>query len=90
MNRMTSDKQSGVKFLYLCFCCTPKFKFSCKAIEKTAQFHQTVEKILCNSHWKKTGILKLQKVSQLCEHEERIFLSGLLTLKPSDIVKIST
>lgn len=55
-----------------------------------APFHQTVEKILCNSHWKKTGILKLQKVSQLCEHEERIFLSGLLTLKPSDIVKIST
>lgn len=55
-----------------------------------APFHQTVEKILCNRHWRKTGNLKLQKVSQLCEHEETIFLSGLLTLNPSEIVKIST
>lgn len=66
MNRMTSDKQSGVEFLYLYFCCTPNFKFSCKAIIKMAQFHQTVEKILCNRHWRKTDNPKLQKVSKVC------------------------
>lgn len=54
-----------------------------------ALFHQ-LKKILFNRHWRKTDNPKLQQVSQLFEYEKKIFLSGLLTLKPSDIVKIST
>lgn len=83
MNRKTSDKQPGAELLHLWFCCTPKCKFPCKAIIKMALFQQIVEKILCKGHQRKTATWKCRKHHNCTNMRKQ--LSGLLTLKPSDI-----
>lgn len=84
MHRIMSDKQFSAELLYLWFCCTPKFKLSCKAIVKMAQFIRLFKKSFI------TGIKeKLQPETAENITTDVNNVSGLLTLKPSDVLKIS-